>query len=64
MPERPLIARWFLWGGGLLAIVGLILWITLPIRGTFPPYLVTALLAMAYGEFCRRRELADSVGKS
>jgi len=64
MPERLFIARWFLLGGGVLAAIGLILWITLPISAMFPPYLVTALLAIGYGEFCRRRERSVRVGKS
>jgi hypothetical protein len=64
MPECLIIARWFLLGGGALAAIGLVLWIALPISSMFPPYLVTALLALGYGEFCRRRERSVHVGKS
>lgn len=41
--------------GLVLAVLGLVLWYVLPIRPMLPPYLATALLAMAYGEYCRRR---------
>jgi len=64
MPKSLTIAGWFLLGGSVLAAIGLILWIALPISSVFPPYLVTALLALGYGEFCRRRERSASVGKS
>ena len=39
-----------------MPIFGLILWFTLPIPAMFPPYLVTALLALVYGVVwnCRR----------
>jgi len=49
MPERFFLARWFLAGGGALAIVSLVLWRMLPISMEFPPYLGTALLVLAYG---------------
>jgi hypothetical protein len=49
MPDRVFIARLFLIGGGLLAIAGLLLGFILPIAPMFPPYLVTASLALAYG---------------
>jgi hypothetical protein len=62
MLERLSIARWFLLGGGVLAALGLILWIALPISAMFPPYLVTAVLALGYGEFCRRQERSARVG--
>jgi hypothetical protein len=64
MSERLFIARWFLLGGGVLAVIGLILWIALPIRSMIPPYLVTTLLAIGYGGFCRRRERSAHAGKS
>ena len=64
MSERLSIVRCFLLGGGLLAAIGLVLWITLPISSTFPPYLMTALLASGYGEYCRRRKSSASVGQS
>jgi len=55
MPAPLFIARLFWISGGLLAVIGLILWFTLPIPSMFPPYLVTALLALGYGVACRRR---------
>ncbi len=60
MPDRVFIARLFLISGGVLAIVGFVLWFALPIPGMFPPYLVTALLALGYGVFwnCRRARTA------
>jgi hypothetical protein len=54
----------FLLTGGVLAAMCLVLWIALPITSMFPPYLVTALLALGYGEFCRRRDRAAGVGQS
>jgi len=56
MPDHVFIARLFLITGAVLAIVGMILWFTLPIPAMFPPYLVTALLALGYGVVwnCRR----------
>jgi hypothetical protein len=53
MPERLFMARLFLIGGGMLAVFGLILWLALPIPSMFPPYLVTALLALGYGGACQ-----------
>jgi hypothetical protein len=57
MPDRVFIARLFLIGGTLLAMAGFLLWFTLPIPAAFPPYLVTALLALIYGVYwkCRRQ---------
>jgi len=52
MFERSFMARRFLMGGGMLAIIGLILWFVLPIHMNFPPYLFTALLALGYGAVC------------
>jgi hypothetical protein len=56
MSDRVFIARLFLTSGAVLAVVGAILWFTLPIPAMFPPYLVTALLALTYGVVwnCRR----------
>ena len=48
------MARWFLIGGGALAVISLVLWWELPIAMSFPPYLMTALLALGYGAFCLR----------
>jgi hypothetical protein len=53
MPERLFMARLFLMGGGLLALIGLILWFTLGIPSMFPPYLATAVLALGYGAASR-----------
>ena len=36
-------------GGGALLVFGLVLWYALPIAAGFPPYAVTALLAVGYG---------------
>jgi len=52
MFDRSFLARRFLVGGGILAVTSLILWFGLPIRMNFPPYLFTALLALAYGAIC------------
>jgi hypothetical protein len=49
------IARFFLFGGGALLFVGLVLWWALPISLSLPPDLITALLALAYGFFCRKK---------
>jgi len=49
------IARWFLAGGTVLAFVGFALWFVLPISMSFPPYLPTALLALACGVTCLKR---------
>ena len=64
MPERLFMARLFLMGGGLLAVIGLILWFALRIPSMFPPYLATALLALGYGAACRRRGHFAGAGKS
>ena len=64
MSERLFMARLFLLGGGLLAVVGLILWFALPIPSMFPPYLVTALFALGYGVVCRRRGRVPGAGKA
>jgi hypothetical protein len=60
MPKNFLMAHWFLLGGGALALLGLVLWVSFPVKTTLPPYLVTALLALGYGLFClwRRRRAA------
>lgn len=55
MPRYFSMAHWFLLGGGALGLLGLILWVTLPIKSTLPPYLITALLALGYGLFCLTR---------
>jgi hypothetical protein len=63
MPERLFMARLFLMGGGLPAVIGLILWFVPPIASMFPPYAVTALLALGYGGACWWRGGSRSVGK-
>jgi hypothetical protein len=52
MSERFFVARLFLIAGAALAVLSLVLWLTRPIA-MFPPYLVTALLALGYGAACR-----------
>jgi hypothetical protein len=56
MSPRLSIARWFLLVGVLLAVIGLVLWFTLPFRSTFPPFVATAVLALGYGGFCEWRD--------
>ena len=63
MSER-FMARLFLTTGGLLAVIGLILWVALGIPLKFPPYLPTALLALIYGVTCWRRGRFPAAGKS
>jgi hypothetical protein len=50
-------------GGAVLLIFGLILWHALPIAAGFPPYAVTAFLAIGYGSYeawtCRARHKRD-----
>jgi len=64
MSERLFMARLFLMGARLLAVISLILWFVLPIPSMFPPYLATALLALGYGVACLRRGRFPGVGKS
>ncbi|HEY0258153.1 MAG TPA: hypothetical protein VGC39_11965 [Candidatus Methylacidiphilales bacterium] len=64
MPEHGFLARLFLISGGVLACIGLIFWFTLPISLMFPPYLVTAILALGYGVYCRSGRRSPSPGKS
>jgi len=63
MQEHPFVVRLFLMGGGALALLGFILWFVLPVRLSFPPFLLTALLAMAYGLACRKRGSKIKDGK-
>jgi hypothetical protein len=63
MPECLFMARLFLIGGGLPAVIGLILRFALPIAPLFPPYTVTALLALGYGGACWWRGGSRSAGK-
>jgi hypothetical protein len=51
MFEPPYFARALVAGGAALLVFGLILWYALPIAAGFPPYLVTALLALGYGGY-------------
>ena len=62
MSKRVSLAPWFLSGGILLAAIGLLIWFLLPIS-MFPPYVITALISIAYGLFCRRSFRAGA-GKS
>jgi uncharacterized membrane protein YqjE len=64
MPEHLFLARLFLIGGGLMAIISLILWFVLPMSSMVPPYLGTAILALGYGAFCRWRDRFPGAGKS
>lgn len=64
MPERLFMTRLFLISGGLLAAVGLMLWFALPIASMFPPYLITALLALGYGGYCLWWGRVPGPGKS
>lgn len=50
------MARWFLIGGAVLAVIGLVLWRALAMALEFPPYLATAALALGYGAFCLGRD--------
>lgn len=55
MPEDLFMARLFWIVGAVLAVLGAVLWFTVPIRPMFPPYVVTALVALGYSFWCRRR---------
>ena len=52
MPRHFSMAQGFLLSGAALALLGLILWVILPVRTALPPYLVTALLTLGYGLIC------------
>jgi hypothetical protein len=58
MTEDLFIARLFWIVGGVFVVLGVVLWFAVPIRPMFPPYLATALLALGYGAWCRRRARA------
>ena len=64
MPDRVFIARLFLISGIVLAVAGLILEFTLPIPSLFPPYLLTALLALGCGVACRVQRTPSPAAKS
>jgi hypothetical protein len=55
MFEPRYFARVLLAGGAVLLVFGLILWRMLPIATHFPPYMVTAALALGYGGYEWRR---------
>jgi hypothetical protein len=55
MHDDTFIARLFWLIGAVLAVLGAVLWFTVPIRPMFPPYLATALFALGYSAWCRRR---------
>ncbi|HUB66174.1 MAG TPA: hypothetical protein VL981_01660 [Candidatus Methylacidiphilales bacterium] len=63
MPRHLSTAQWFLLGGGVLALLSLILWAALPVKLVFPPYLITALFALGYGLFCLARKRRSGNGK-
>jgi|HubBroStandDraft_1064217.scaffolds.fasta_scaffold254357_2 hypothetical protein len=63
MPKHFSTAQWFLLGGGALALLSLILWVTLPVKPALPPYLITALLALGYGLLCLMRKRQSGNGK-
>jgi hypothetical protein len=56
MSELAFLARWFLIGGTALAVISPILWFALPVTTGYPPYLPTALLALAYGGYCYKSQ--------
>jgi hypothetical protein len=64
MPERIFMTRLFSTAGVLLVVLGLVLWFVLRIPGMFPPYLVTALLALGYGAYCGWSGRSSAAGKS
>jgi hypothetical protein len=64
MPPRSLLARWFLSGGAILAVAGIVLRRMLPIAMSVPPYAVTALLALVYGVACLIPSRSGGGGKS
>jgi hypothetical protein len=49
------IARFFCFAGGALFLLGLLLWLLLPIHFTLPPDLFSPILAIGYGIYCRKR---------
>jgi hypothetical protein len=51
MLKRPSFAQALVLGGSALVVLGLILWRTLPVALAYPPYLLTALLAIGYGAY-------------
>ena len=52
MPAELKWGRVFLAMGAGLLVLGLLLWALVPISSPVPPYLVTPLLALAYGAWC------------
>ncbi len=57
-------ARAFLIGGGALGVIGVLLWLTLPVPMSYPPYLPTAVLALVYGVICLMRNRSGGHKKS
>jgi hypothetical protein len=49
------IARLFCFAGAGLFLLGLLLWLLLPVHSTLPPYLFSPLLAIGYGIYCWKR---------
>jgi hypothetical protein len=64
MLERFSVPQCFLVGGGAVVALGLVLWYALPVPLTFPPYLVTGLLALGYGLVGLTRGRATGKGKA
>jgi hypothetical protein len=64
MTEFRFMARLFWTAGGVLAVLGAVLWFLVPIRPMTPPYIATALLALAYGVWCWRKASAADRPKS
>jgi hypothetical protein len=60
MPEDLFIARLFWIVGGVLAVLGAVLWFSVPIRPMFPPYIATAGAALGYSAWCRHRGRAPA----
>jgi hypothetical protein len=56
MSEPWSFAQYLLVGGAVLLAIGLGLWWVLPVPMTFPPFLLTALLALGYGGYEWRRD--------
>ena len=63
MSEQIFLARLFLISGLVLALLGLVLWFILPITSIFPPYIVTAFIALGYGGYCLLRGRSSGARK-
>ena len=63
MAESRYLSRWFLGVGVLLAVLGIVLWVKVPVRPMFPPYALSAFLSLGYGIYCRRQAAPRSPGR-